>query len=385
MKRRFEITIFFTLLCLVLMLTGCAAPMAKSQGGPDPSEERRLTPEERAERMMARMTIGEKLGQLMMVGVHGTSFNDDMRFMLSEYDVGGIILFDRNLENADEIRKLTGDLQENRTGSLPLLIAVDEEGGAVARMRDIVEPPPSQEEIGASGDPALARRWARYTAQKLKALGFNVNFAPVADLGTPRGRSYADDAETVTAFLREAAEGYAEEHFLCTLKHFPGLGKGAEDPHFERVVVNADKETLLAEDVAPFRAMIGEGNDDRFMVMASHLIYTAYDPERPASLSPVLMTELLRDELGYRGIVVTDDLEMGAAREACGFDEMGVRAIEAGADILLVCHEYEHEAAVYNGVLKAIRSGRIPEARIDASVRRVLRAKLALEAQGRRG
>ena len=144
------------------------------------------------------------------------------------------------------------------------------------------------------------------------------------------------------------------------------------------MIVQADRETLEAEDIVPFRAMMDTGKPERFFIMTSHITYTAVDNDRPASLSPVVMTSLLREELGWQGVIVTDDFEMGAAK-IFPFEELGVRAIEAGADLVLVCHEYEHQQAVYNGLLKALQSGRLSEKRVDESVRRILRAKLLLE------
>ena len=199
----------------------------------------------------------------------------------------------------------------------------------------------------------------------------------MADVGDGT-RFYSDDPETVTDFVREAVAGYEEAGMLCTLKHFPGLGKGEADTHLETVVVNADRETIEAEDLVPFRAMIEKGKPESFFVMTSHIVYSAIDKEHPASLSRAVMTELLRDELGWQGVVVTDDLEMAAA-DVYPFEELGVRAVEAGADLVLVCHEYAHEQAVYNGLLKALQSGRLSEKRVNESVRRILLAKLTLE------
>ena len=374
-----RIGLFFSLLLLTLALLGCGGGAAQT-GTPQtgtPGVVPRMTAEERAEAIASRMTLSEKIGQMMMIGVHGTELDDDSRFMLSEYAVGGVIFYDRNLETEEGVRRFTKDLQEARHGEPPLLIAIDEEGGPVVRMRDILPPPPSQAEIGESGDAALARSWAKKTAQSLRSFGINLNFAPVADVGDGV-RCYSGNADTVTAFVREAAAGYVEERMLCTLKHFPGLGKGEADTHLGTVAVSADRETLEAEDMVPFRAMIAEGDPSRFFVMVSHITYTAVDESLPASLSPAVITGLLRDELGWRGVVVTDDLEMGAA-DVFPFEELGVRAVEAGADLILVCHEYEHEQATYNGILKAVQSGRVSEKRIDESVRRILRAKFALE------
>ncbi|MBP5199074.1 MAG: glycoside hydrolase family 3 protein [Schwartzia sp.] len=365
------------LFCMLFVLTGCGGQTQRSAAGTAPEFVKAMTPEERANAMLARMTPAEKIGQLLMIGLHGTELNDDSRFMLSEYAVGGVILFDRNLETATGVRRFTKELQEARHGELPLLVAIDEEGGPVARMTDILPPPPEQAEIGASGDAALARKWARETGGKLRGFGFNLNFAPVADVGNG-ARFYSDDAEKTAAFVREAVAGYEEAGMLCTLKHFPGLGKGEADTHLETVVVNADRGTIEAEDLVPFRAMIEKGKPESFFVMTSHIVYAAIDKEHPASLSRAVMTDLLRDELGWQGVVVTDDLEMAAAG-VYPFEELGVRAVEAGADLVLVCHEYGHEQAVYNGLLKAMQSGRLSESRVNESVRRILLAKLALE------
>ena len=372
MKRKFSL--FLAALLVALFLSaGCggAATQTETKGF-----EPQMTAEERAEAILSHMTLSEKIGQMLMIGVHGTKLDDDSRFMLSEYDVGGVILFDRNLETAENVRRFTKELQEARHGEPPLLIAIDEEGGIVSRMTDILPPPPAQQEIGKSGDPALARRWAKETSQELRSYGFNLNFAPVADVGE-NSRCYSGDAETVSAFVREAVEGYAEEKMLCTLKHFPGLGKGEADTHLDTVVVNADRNTLEAEDLVPFRDMISQADPNRFFVMVSHITYTALDKNLPASLSPAVMTDLLRDELGWKGVIVTDDLEMGAA-DVFPFKELGVRAVEGGADLVLVCHEYAHQQDVYNGLLTAVQNGTIPESRIDESVRRILRAKMTL-------
>lgn len=373
MKRKSSLC-FCVLFAALLVLTGCGGALTQAEKG---GAACKLTQEERTDAILARMTPAEKIGQLLMIGVHGTEMDADSRFMLSEYAVGGVILFDRNLETADGVRRFTKALQEARHGEPPLLIAIDEEGGMVVRMADILPPPPAQSELGESGDPALARKWAKETARQLRAFGFNLNFAPVADVGGD-SRCYSDDAETVAAFVCEAVDGYAEENMLCTLKHFPGLGKGEADTHLDTVIVQVDRETLEAEDIVPFRAMMDTGKPERFFIMTSHITYTAVDNDRPASLSPVVMTSLLREELGWQGVIVTDDFEMGAAK-IFPFEELGVRAIEAGADLVLVCHEYEHQQAVYNGLLKALQSGRLSEKRVDESVRRILRAKLLLE------
>ena len=386
-KTRLPLTLFgLAIFFASFLLTGCsarsddAAPKAADTG---PAQQD-LSPDEKAAAIVQEMSDAEKVGQLVMIGIQGTELDADSRFMLTEYQIGGIILFDRNMKSPEQVRALNDALQKNASNAgLPLFIAIDEEGGAVARMKEAFPPPPAAEEIGRTGDPAEARRWAFQTAQGLKAMGFNLNFAPVADLGAANGRSYADDAPTVTAFVAAALEGHADAGLLACLKHFPGLGRGESDTHEDTVTVHADRTALEEGDLVPFRAMIAKRNAVKgaketsgWFVMATHTMYPALDAEHPASLSPAILQKLLREELGYDGVIATDDLEMGAISRHYTFERAGVEAILAGADLILICHDYAHETAVYNGILKAVRSGEIPEERLDASVKRIVKAKL---------
>ena len=335
-----------------------------------------LTLDEKVDKIVAGMTPAEKIGQMMMIGIKGTVPTGDSLYMLHEFHMGGIILFDRNMQNKEQVRLLNEALQKQADEKLPLFIALDEEGGVVSRMKDQLQPPPSAEQIGKSGNPEKAKTAALQISQELKAMGFNLDFAPVADTGSDIGRSYSTDPEVVIRFVNKAAEGYEEAQLLYCLKHFPGLGKGRTDSHQDSVTVDAAKAALETEDIFPFRKIIAAHNADDYFVMVSHISYPALDKNNPASLSPAVITDLLRKDCGYPGIIITDDMEMGALSNHYPFDELGVKAIQAGADMLLVCHEYEHETAVYNGVLKAVQNGTIPEERIDDSVRRIVRTKL---------
>ena len=375
-----------TIFCTSLLLAGCLARSddAASKDSAASHTQKSLSPDEKAAAIVQKMSDAEKVGQLLMIGIQGTELDADSRFMLSEYHVGGIILFDRNMKSQEQVRALNDSLQKNASDAgLPLFLAIDEEGGAVARMKEAFPPPPAAAEIGRTGDPQAAYRYAVDTAHGLKAMGFNLNFAPVADLGAADGRSYADDAATAAKFVAAALEGHADAGLLATLKHFPGLGRGESDTHEDTVTVHADRATLEASDLVPFREMIGKRNAAKnakgasgWFVMATHTMYPALDAKNPASLSPAILQGLLREELSYDGVIVTDDLEMGAISRHYGFDRAGVEAILAGADLVLVCHDYAHETAVYNGLLKAVKSGEISKDRLDASVRRIVKAKI---------
>lgn len=336
------------------------------------------TVDEQTAQIVGSLSDEEKIGQMMMIGMTGTTVNPDISSMLSEYHMGGIILFDRNMETKEQVRALTTGLQQQAVQheQVPLLIGVDEEGGPVARMRQNLTAPPAAAMLGRQGDSTQAKVWARRTAIELEELGFNVNFAPVADINGTNQRSYGGSPGIVTDFVRQAAAGYSQAGLLFTLKHFPGIGKGTVDSHVDESKISASLSTLAAEDFVPFQQMIHELNPEDYLIMVSHLTYPAIDPDRPASLSAKVVNGVLRQQLGFQGVIITDDLEMGAVSKHYSFDDLGVKAVQAGADVVLVCHEYKHEIAVYNGLLKALQNGEIDRRQVDDSVKRIVKMKL---------
>lgn len=335
-----------------------------------------LTIDEKVDKTVESMSQTEKLGQMVMIGIQGTKVDDDSLYMLNQYHMGGVILFDRNMESPEQVKQLISDLQAQSNEKVPLFIGIDEEGGDVVRMAEKLTPPPSQKEIGATGDIEQAKTWAIKTAKSLKDIGINVNFAPVADVGSNDKRSYSTDANTVIDFVRAATKGYQQENIIYSLKHFPGIGKGKVDSHVDSSSIDVTKEILMAEDILPFKTIIDENDPNDYFILVSHLKYPALDEEYPASLSSKIMIDLLRNELGYKGIIITDDMEMGAVANHNDFRSIGVNAVKAGADIVLVCHEYEHQQEVYLGLLDAVNSGEISQERIDESVKRIIKVKL---------
>ena len=335
-----------------------------------------LTIDEKVDQIVASMSQTEKLGQMVMIGIQGTKVDDDSLYMLNQYHMGGVILFDRNMESLEQVKQLTSDLQAQSNEKVPLFIGIDEEGGDVVRMAEKLTPAPSQKEIGATGDIEQAKTWAIKTAKSLKDMGINVNFAPVADVGSNDKRSYSTDANTVIDFVRAATKGYQQENIIYSLKHFPGIGKGKVDSHIDSSSIDVAKEVLMTEDILPFKTIINENKPEDYFILVSHLKYPALDEEYPASLSSKIMIDLLRNELGYKGIIITDDMEMGAVANHNDFRSIGVNAVKAGADIVLVCHEYEHQQEVYLGLLDAVNSGEISQERIDESIKRIIKVKL---------
>ena len=337
-----------------------------------------LSPEEKVDKLVANMSDADKVGQLLMIGIHGKTLNDDAKFMLNEYRVGGIILFDRNMESKDQVKSLIADI--NKTGKsaglTPLFIGIDQEGGAVARMEDqLIKVPPAE----ALGKEPIeqAVSLAKQSGTELKGLGFNINFAPVADLGLTYGRSFSTNPDEAVRYASAVGKAYDEAGLWYSYKHFPGIGKTDVDLHADTSVVPVSKETLLNEDTKVFVDLIKQSKPNTYAIMVSHAMYPQIDADHPSSLSKAIITDWLRKDMGYNGIVVTDDMDMGALAKHYTFGDMAVQSILAGSDILLVCHEYEHMQEAYNGLMKAVKDGRISKERLDESVKRILLMKMS--------
>ena len=337
-----------------------------------------LSPEQKVDKLVANMSDADKVGQLLMIGIHGKTLNDDAKFMLNEYRVGGIILFDRNMESKDQVKSLITDI--NKTGKsaglTPLFIGIDQEGGAVARMEDQLIKVPPAEELGK--EPIeQAVSLAKQSGTELKDLGFNINFAPVADLGLTYGRSFSTNPDDVVRYASAVGKAYDEAGLWYSYKHFPGIGKTDVDLHADTSVVPVSKETLLNEDTKVFVDLIKQSKPNTYAIMVSHAMYPQIDADHPSSLSKAIITDWLRKDMGYNGVVVTDDMDMGALAKHYTFGDMAVQSILAGSDILLVCHEYEHMQEAYNGLMKAVKDGRISKERLDESVKRILLMKMS--------
>ena len=337
-----------------------------------------LSPEQKVDKLVANMSDADKVGQLMMIGIHGKSLNDDAKFMLNEYRVGGIILFDRNMESKDQVKTLIADINKagKSAGLTPLFLGIDQEGGAVARMDDKLIKVPPAEEVGK--EPVeQAAALAKEVGTELKELGFNINFAPVADLGLTYGRSYSTNPDEVLRYASAVGKSYDEAGLWYSYKHFPGIGKTDVDLHADTSIVPVSKETLLSEDTKVFVDLIKQSKPNTYTIMVSHAMYPQIDPDHPSSLSKTIITDWLRKDMGYNGVVVTDDMDMGALAKHYTFGDMAVQSILAGSDILLVCHEYEHMQEAYNGLMKAVKDGRISKERLDESVKRILLMKMS--------
>ncbi len=339
------------------------------------------THEEKLQSYVQSLPLEVKVGQMLFVGIPGTDYDETASRLVEECHVGGVIHFDRNLISSGQVQDLNNKLQvgaKSKGQGIPLFIAVDQEGGQVARMRQSLVVAPSAASLGEVGEPEEVKLWAVKTAQSLKNHGFNTNFAPVADLGLTNRRSYGSTAETVTPMVEAALKGYEEAKLQCAIKHFPGIGKMLLDPHEDTSAINISRQELEAMDMAPFLAMVNKRPPRSYMIMVSHLVYPAFSKE-PASVAPELLTEVLRKQWRYEGIIITDDMAMGGLSKVYSSEVMGIKAVDAGVDILLSCGaDPTMSYTIYREILNAAKAGRISSSRLDASVMRILAAKEAI-------
>ncbi len=360
------------------LLAGCALslPWKTEAKGEESASPKALTLEEQAEQFVSHMSDSQKVGQLMMVGLPGDTLDADGRYMLTEFPNGNVILFDRNMKNPEQVRNLTADIQKEvraATG-LPAFIAVDQEGGQVRRMEEYMPAMPAAATLGKQ-NPEVTYDWAVKTGKALREMGINLNFAPVVDLDGAYERSYGKTPEEVIPYAKAAIRGYTESGVMTSLKHFPGIGKVKTDPHLDGDVVPLSRQELDQQDGKPFHDIITAMDADKTFVMVSNVTFPMLEEKVPACLSKTIMKDILRDVYGYQGLVLTDDMDMGAMAKHYPFQEMGVQAILAGADMILVCQDASHAQQVYNGLLKAYRSGKLDKKLVDEKVKRIVFVK----------
>ena len=326
--------------------------------------------------MVARMSTEEKVGQLFIPTVAGTRPAAGAA-MIERYHPGGLIYFPDNLRTARQTAELSNGLQQAAMKSgIPLLIGTDEEQGIVSRLPYITRFPTNKALAGTKNPDDDVRIAARVTGQELRAVGINLDFAPVADVNVnPRNpvigvRSFGADPTVVARLVGVAVDAYRATGIATTAKHFPGHGDTDVDSHTGLPVIRHSMSTWERLDAPPFKTAIAHHTD---MIMTAHIVVPGLDDSGdPATMSKKVLTGLLRDRLGYDGVVVTDSLGMAGARVRYGAAEAAVRAIRAGADMLLMPPSL---SSAYRAVLAAVRSGRITAARLDQAVTRILRLK----------
>jgi beta-N-acetylhexosaminidase len=317
-----------------------------------------------------------EIGQLLIVGFDGTEMTPRLSSLLKRLQPAGVILFARNIKTAEQTWRLLQDCQQ--CVSMPLFTCVDLEGGSVDRFREVLEPAPSAAEVFATGDRRLFRKHGQLIGDNCCALGFNVDFAPVLDLACEASRSVlgsrvvSTNPRETAAYARQFLSGLRTAGVLGCGKHFPGLGEGKLDSHHGLPVIEKPLKKLLTEDLLPYRTLRAQMP----MVMIAHAAYPRVTHDQtPASLSKVWITDVLRKRIGYRNLIVSDDLEMGGVLAAAPVGQAAVGHIRAGGDLLLICHRKDYVTQAYEELVKTTERDSKFSRRVEEATRRVLAFK----------
>ncbi len=325
-------------------------------------------------RKISELSIEQKIGQMMMVSIPGSSLSTTTGQWLRERHIGGVILLGKNVVSAEQTKKLIRQLQDNaaQAGDPLLLIGVDQEGGIVSRFRFLHELTAQRDIL----DTETAFRVGLSRGKELRELGVNVNFSPVLDVTSSSrdfifSRTFRGNAEQVALLGEAMIRGYKQAGIISVAKHFPGHGGTAVDSHKDLPVKNSTYAGLVNE-LQPFRQAVLAGVP---MVMPGHIKFPRIDKQYPASFSPIIIRKMLRGDLGYQGVVITDDLGMGAIMRTYDLAGAGLRAVKAGDDIVLAVRSLPEYDKIYMRLISAVRRGEITEQRFDESVWRIMLLK----------
>ncbi len=331
-------------------------------------------------RMVHNMTLDQKLGQMVISEFYTGTFNNDLQQMIQNDNISGVLIENKNgnAQTRDQLIALNKAMQSK--ARVPLFISTDYEGGIVNELRLITGERPSEAAIGATNDPQKAYAAGQSAASDLTSLGLNVNFMPIVDVltnaknpGLPQ-RTFGSDATLVTNMGQAYLKGLTDGGVVGCLKHFPGLGSANLDPHFALPFMNRSLATLNAVDLVPYRTMINEGIVP--MVMVTHILNPQLDPNLPTSLSPNVVTKLLRNDLNFKGVIISDTLWMGGISNTYTLSQAAVLAVKAGIDLLLGPRGLAETQTMLFGLRQAVQNGQISIDQINASVTRIVALKL---------
>ncbi|EST51935.1 beta-hexosaminidase [Brevibacillus panacihumi W25] len=337
-----------------------AVPAPEASSEPSPSPSAPIVEKDAIREKIDKMTLEEKIGQMIIAGVQGTSASAEDERLIKEQHVGGIIFYKNNLADPASVVRFTNQLKQwNEIHSVPLLLSVDQEGGQWN----------SQEAAGEIG---------AILGEEVKGMGLNMNFAPVLDIhSNPKNpvigdRSFGSTADIVSSLGIAVMKQMKQTGVIPVVKHFPGHGDTETDSHLDLPVIHKSEKDLTQLEWQPFVRAIEEGAD---AVMVAHILFPQIDEQYPSSLSPAVVTGQLRDKLGFEGVILTDDLTMGAIANQYGIGEASVLSVQAGTDIVLIAHEYSNVDEVIAALKQSVADGTLSEERIDESVRRILQLK----------
>lgn len=374
-KQKISLALSAAIIALTVLMTSCSSPGSSSVQSETvtATEAPTQSPEKKT---LENMTLEQKAAQTVVAGLSGTEVDEDFQ-ALADRGIGGAILFGSNITDSSQLVTLTNQIKAC-AGEVPIMIAMDEEGGDVTRLPDDVLSMPSAYSIACAGSTEYAKLAGQNLGNQIKAFGLSSGFSPVLDIwsnpdNTVIGtRAYGTTADEVCTYGTEALRGIMSTGTIAVAKHFPGHGDTDVDSHYGLPVVTKTKAELEEMELKPFKAAIAS---DIPGIMVGHILCSELDPDNPASLSKAIVTNLLKGELGFKGVVFTDDLTMGAVSEQYTADEAAVRALKAGCDMLLVCFEYENAKNTIDAIVSAVKNGQLDEERLDDAVLRILTMK----------
>ncbi|WP_460411711.1 beta-N-acetylhexosaminidase [Paraclostridium bifermentans] len=323
------------------------------------------------------MTLDEKIGQMVLSGFNGTDFNGELDTLINDLKVGGVILFSRNIEDSKQLKKLNLDIEEANK-NIPVFISIDEEGGRVNRLAKNIKRFESAKSIGDKGDIKYAYENGKEIGKTLKEYKINMNFAPVLDIysnskNTVIGdRAFGNNEKIVETMGIATMQGLKDEDVIPVIKHFPGHGDTEVDSHIGLPVVEKSIDQLYDFEFVPFKKAIESGAD---AVMVSHILMKQIDDKNPATLSYNLITEILRNDMKFSNVIITDDMCMKAITNRLSVEEASIKSIKAGSDIILIGSDIGKTKSVIEKIKLEVETNEISEKRIDESVYRILKLK----------
>lgn len=369
----------FLMMCSLIMLIfiGCSGRSVQEEDNNGSENNNEIEQVDKIKDKVESMSLEEKIGQLFIVGFEGEEINDEIVDLVKNQKVGGLIYFSRNIVDSNQIINLNNEIKDIEK-DIPLFISVDEEGGLVSRVPEEFVKLPSSGYIGQFNDENLSYNVGKIIAKELNSLGFNMDFAPVLDIDSnPNNtvigeRAFGNNSEIVSRLGIKTMEGIKEGKIIPVVKHFPGHGDTDVDSHYGLPIVKKTLEELENLEFIPFKNAIDNGAD---VVMISSIILESIDNEYPATMSKKVTTDILRESLGFDGVIATDDMTMGAIVDNYNLADAVIMSINAGSDLILVCHGYDDIINSIVAVKDAVNSKIISEEKIDESVYRILKLK----------
>ncbi|RIJ66388.1 beta-N-acetylhexosaminidase [Rummeliibacillus sp. POC4] len=328
--------------------------------------------------VVSKMSLEEKIGQMILAGISGTTMDANTKKLVNQFHIGGIIFYKNNFNTPAQTIQLVNQLKTENSSRLPLFLSTDQEGGRVTRLPGGLTNFPTNEQIGKVNNREFSYKIGTLLGRELKEFGLNLDFAPVLDINSnPNNpvigdRSFGNNLEIVSELGIQTMKGIQSQNVIPTIKHFPGHGDTSVDSHLDLPIVNKSLKELKELELIPFERAIDDGAD---VVMVAHILLPKLDKTNPASMSKAIMTDLLRNKLSFNGVIITDDMTMGAITEHFDIGKAAVESVKAGSDIILVGHNYDNVVKIIASLKRAVQNGEISEQRLNESTERIIQLK----------